>query len=227
MTPTRPRVAIFGTSYVDSAMKSFTYRLWAHVLKVRNPGMDIWAIDTAGSRPPEVPGVEVVCIPDNVGHLSRGGGDGWGRAWSRGVELLAGRYDWLVHIEADLLCAVPVEDLVRRVARVGVRIAMPVAFPYNFPETALMVMNAAWVRETRLVERYEWASSPVQPPPEKRLEALAGEDLFLLPMQGARIDMPMSVSELRGAFPDGMDWITHAPPALLREFLVMNAMEEP
>ena len=40
------RILIFGTSYVANAAAAFTYRLWAHVLRERNPGAYILAVDT-------------------------------------------------------------------------------------------------------------------------------------------------------------------------------------
>jgi len=46
----------------------------------------------------------IIGFPDNVGHLARGGRDGWGRAFSQGLLCaLAGGYDYVAHIESDLL----------------------------------------------------------------------------------------------------------------------------
>lgn len=224
------RILIFGTSYVASAAAAFTYRLWAHVLRERNPGAYILAVDTrAEFGSTRIDGVDVLQLPDNIGHLSKNGRDGWGRAWTRGIDfgLSDDEFEWIAHVEADLLCAVPIADIVAKMERANVKIAMPVASPYGFPETALMIARTDYLRESRLVERYDWATSDPAKLPEKRIAELTAPDLFLLPMQGARIDRPITLAGLYEAFPDGMDWITHAQPALLRAFLRMNGISEP
>ena len=62
------------------------------------------------------------------------------------------------------------------------------------------------------MERYDWATSDPAKLPEKRIAELTAPDLFLLPMQVEKIDRPITLAGLYEAFPDGMDWITHAQP---------------
>jgi hypothetical protein len=62
-----------------------------------------------------MPRLQVYRFPDNIGHLARGGKDGWGRAFCKGLEMaIDGQYDYVVHIEGDSLFKRPVLPIIRQ-----------------------------------------------------------------------------------------------------------------
>ena len=131
-------VLIFGTSYVQGQHARYEITLWRDLVTKLNPDADFLVIDSASPDLPPLPGVEVQQLGDNIGHLSRGGRDGWGRAFVAG---LTAAYDWVVHIETDLLFARPVASIIKKLERYGVGAACPVALPYAFIETGLMFLR--------------------------------------------------------------------------------------
>jgi hypothetical protein len=138
---------------------------------------------------------------------------------------IEGGYDYAAHVETDLLFAQPVAVTIEKMHRNSVRIAAPMAAPYQFIETGLLFVNCDYAREIELVERYDWANVPRSPLPEERVAALTDPCLFALPLRGCRNDLDILNSHsLPRLFPNGMDWITHADPATLRAFLEVNGL---
>lgn len=214
---------IIGTSYVKDATDLWVFRQWLHLNRTLNRHADIVVIDSDSPVPmdaagfPDADGERLIQLGDNIGHLSRTGRDGWGRAFCEGLAASAG-YDWVIHIETDLLLARPVQQVVDRMEISAVEVCAPWALPYPFVETALMWFDAHWVRKHDLVQRYDWENG--RGLPERRIEEIAGGDLWIAPLRGLRMDVA------RQELPMTLDWVTHATVAQYRQFLRQNGLQE-
>ena len=223
------KALVFGTSYVEGQERRYLIDLWRQLLTEVNPGIDLLVVDSASPDLPDVRPAHLIQLGDNIGHMGKTGVDGWGRAFSAGLSYAEQKgYDYAVHVETDLLFARPVAPIIEKMAAHQVRIAGPLAAPQQFLETALLFMDVAWVRESCLIERYDWATSPLAPIPERRLEEMAGPELFCLPLRGCRNDhhsvTPQNIDQV---FPYGIDWLTHCRDlAVYRAFLRLNGFEE-
>jgi hypothetical protein len=216
------RTLVFGTSYVSGQPSRYLFTQWLDLVTKLNPGADILVVDSASPDLPETGRANVLQLGDNIGHLNKTGRDGWGRAFCAGLNhAVHGGYDWVVHIETDLLFRNSVTPTVGKMSRSGVKIAAPVAHPYLFMETALMFLSVSYIRDSDLVARYDWESVRQPELPEARLEGLVSDDLFLLPLKGLRNDM--TEVGVKG-FPAWLDWITHAEPGVFREFIRVNGL---
>lgn len=224
------RTLILGTSHIHGSAAAETFRIWADLTLRLNPGTDILVVDSASPMelPYFAPPLKYRLLPDNIGHLSRGGRDGWGRAFMTGAEHAIERdYDWMVNIECDLLFARPVAETIGKMARHGVLCAAPMAYPYQFTETALSFWSVPYLLMSGLVERYDWENPPLNGLlPEQRIDAICAAEMFALPLRGMRNDQRVSPDQLRAMFPHGIDWIHHADLPVLRRFLEMNGLEE-
>jgi len=76
-----------------------TLKLWIK-LSMRDK-CDLLLVDSASPRYPYVPRkINFLSFTNNVGHLSRGGQDGWGRAFCRGLGYAVEQgYDYVAHVE--------------------------------------------------------------------------------------------------------------------------------
>lgn len=213
---------IFGTSYLKDATDLWVFRQWLNINRTLNKDADIIVVDSASPVSPEVADFpcadneRLIQLGDNIGHLSRTGRDGWGRAFTQG--LLAADSNWIVHIETDLLLARPVQRIINRMEISAVEVCCPWALPYPFVETALMWFDGHWVRKHDLARRYDWEHG--RGLPEKRVEEIAGEDLWIAPLRGLRMDVRDQ------ALPAPLDWVTHATVAQYRQFLRQNGLPE-
>lgn len=220
------RVLILGTSYIHGAAAAATFRLWADLILKLNPGTDVLVVDSAS--PMEVPYYEPPMkyrvLEDNIGHLSRGGGDGWGRAFATGVQYaIEHDYDWLANIECDVLFAHPVAETIGKMSRHGVLCAAPMAMPYQYTETGLSFWSVPYLRMSGLIEKYDWEHPPQNGLlPEERVDQICSAEMFALPMRGFRNDTRWSVEQVQRMFPRGIDWIHHAELPVLKRFLEMN-----
>ena len=220
------RVLIFGTSYIDTQERRWLAEQWLRLVRAVNPGISVAVIDTPGPvdwRPPTDWDFRFV---DNIGHLTATGRDGWGRAFVEGLRQAdAIGYDYAIHIECDLLFARQVMPVIERMRRHGIKAVSTVAAPHRFIETGLLFLDMEYVRDSRLVERYHWQTSSLQALPEQRMEALLGDDLFLMPWWGVRDDDKLlTPGTMTAHFPVRMDWLTHATVPCYRRFLEMNGV---
>jgi hypothetical protein len=211
---------IFGTSYVGDQHSRYVFGLWRELVLRLNPGTDVLVVDSASPYLPSTEGCELIQLGNNIGHLSRGGRDGWGRAFCAGIQYALDRdYEWVVHVETDLLFARPVADTLRKMTDSSVDAACPMAYPHPFAETALMFLRVPMLAYDRFVQRYDWENSPVTPLPEARCEEILGDALFYLPLKGHRNDL----NQVTAKNMPRLDWLTHCTdPALYREFLRVN-----
>ena len=229
------RTLVFGASWCDTEEKRELCKLWARSMEKIAPECDILVIDC---NSPFRPGaflkplgyieaaVSPLCFPrnsgnrvassfaDNIGHLSLGGQDGWGRSFCKGLEIaIAAKYDYVVYIEPDLLFAPKVMPIIEKMHRAGVKAACPIDFCYHFINNEIMFLNVDYIRDIDFVGKYDWQNPPPPPfdiVPERRCEKILADELFILSLRGARNDFHnITVGNLEQAFPLGVDWITH------------------
>lgn len=222
------RILIAATSRIETESRRDFVKLWWRVNAVLNPGVDIILIDTCSPFDPAVflPETEIYRFDDNIGTLSHGQRDGSGRAFMKALEfgVLRG-YDYVVHWETDLLFAKPVTPVIERMHRSGIKAASFIANPYAFCEWAICFFNCQFVKESKFIERYDWANAPAWPIPEWRIESLLGDDLWLLPIRGMRNSLGnVNAANLHQFFPYGPpDYLTHITDfTLAYKFLELN-----
>jgi hypothetical protein len=205
---------IFGTSYVADTLMRDNVTMWARTLRHANPGAEIVLFDSASPFDPTTflagLDVHVFRFGDNIGHLSKGGQDGWGRAFCAGVSHAIAHADgYAAYIDADILFAPPVASIIDKMARSMVGVACPLDLNYQFIENGIVFMDVDYMRESRFVEKYDWPN-PSSVLPERRCETIWADDLFTLPLRGVRNDFGQVTHEnWRHAFPYGIDYLTH------------------
>lgn len=213
------RGLIFGTSYVDTPEKAELISLWCSYHASLND-CDMLIVDSASPMMPTLPVSPRFVLKqfsDNIGHLARGGRDGWGRAFCYGLyyAITAG-YDFVAHIECDLLFRLPVMPLFNDMARYRISAMAPLSPALKFRpqdnqaewiETGLMLFNTEYLRQSGFVELYDWTRSPGQPSPEVVVCRLLGNDLNIAPWKGRRNDTGEITPENMDGFE--LDWITH------------------
>ncbi|RUU23682.1 methyltransferase domain-containing protein [Mesorhizobium sp. M7A.T.Ca.TU.009.01.3.2] len=219
-----PRILVFGTIYVDTPEKQKLAGQWEALhRKVNGWAVDLLLVDSASPVPLlEVEeGAEKYAFPDNIGHLARGGRDGWGRAFCKGLEMaIDGQYDYVVHIEGDSLFSKPVLPIIRKMMADGVKAAsVPVEGTRRketgWAETGLMFFSVDYLWQTKFIERYDWWNRTKSPTPEQVIFDLIGEDLSLLPLKAERGDR----GQITAATAPELDWITHCAPEALDAFV--------
>jgi len=223
---------IFGTSYIDSQERKWLAEQWLRVMRLVNPGIPIGIVDTPGPVEWQPMGKDDslydwhFTYPDNIGHLTKTGRDGWGRAFSCGIDQAIDQgYDYAVHIECDLLFAKPVMPIIKRMLLNNIKAVSTAAMPHRMIETGLLFLDLEYAHESRLVERYDWQTSSLIELPERRMEKLLGDDLYLMPWWGFRDDdKVLQPATMTSHFPAGMDWLTHASVPCYKRFMDINGM---
>jgi hypothetical protein len=217
------RVLIFGTSYVEGQHSRYLFGLWRDLTEKLNPAIDMLVVDTASPDLPSLGRANLIRFEDNIGHLSRTGRDGWGRAFCAGLQHgVDNRYTHIVHIETDLLFARPVAEVLEKMRGAEVSMAASVASPYAFIDTGLMFMTFSAAKA--FLRKYRWEDRVQSDLPEVVIGQMFEDRLFTLPLWGMRNDLnvltPRNMTQL---FPGGIDWLTHCKdPAVYREFLRVN-----
>ncbi|RVD14303.1 MAG: methyltransferase domain-containing protein [Mesorhizobium sp.] len=219
-----PRILVFGTTYVDSEEKQRLAGRWEALhRKVNGWAVDLLLVDSASPVPllAVEEGAEKYAFPDNIGHLARGGKDGWGRAFCKGLEMaIDGQYDYVVHIEGDSLFSKPVLPIIRKMMADGVKAAtVPVEGTKRqetgWAETGLMFFSVDYLWQSKFIERYDWWNRKARPFPEQAVFDLIGGDLHMLPLKAERGDRGQITAENAAE----LDWITHCPPEALDAFV--------
>jgi SAM-dependent methyltransferase len=220
----RRRVLLLATCYVDSDHRLKLLRHWLSLHRRLNPSCDVLLVDSASPcwgeldladftrhEPGKMAKLSWFSFPSNVGHLSRQGRDGWGRAFSFGLDAAVDSgYDYVVHVEGDSLLRRPVEPIIREMARDGVGAASTVVTRKGqqeggWVETGLMFFSTKFLRESRFPERYNWRARNVAPTPERVVRSLLGSALRLLPLRAVRGNKELVTPENVGE----LDWVTH------------------
>ena len=229
---------ILGSCYVaDFAMRDLC-QTWIRLAQHLHPGVDVLVVDSASPIAAFDGWIGNDCFlfhrfDDNVGHLSRGGGDGWGRAFCFGIEYaVEHNYTHIAYMDCDIMSRHPVTPILKKMAHRGVTVACPLDFHYQFVENGIAFMETHYLQESGFIERYDWAHPPaagamaITETPEARFEQIVADDLFILPFRGCRNDFgQVTRSNIRDKFPFGCDYLTHCRDAGLYErFLEVNGI---
>jgi hypothetical protein len=151
---------------------------------------------------------------DNVGHLSRKGRDGWGRAFCFGLDYAVEHgYEHVLHIEGDSLLRIPARDIVARLKKSGkgcasITVRGTTRDIPGWVETGLMAFSTAYLRKSRFTEVYDWPVREVRPTPEFVVYRMVLNDMVILDdLKGLRADKnQISAANIRQL---DLDWVTH------------------
>ncbi len=213
------RVLIFGTMWINSTHREELLKRWIALHRRLNPGCDFLLVDGGGSTwpiegviPPEV---AYLTFPDDIGSAVKGGRDGWGRAFTTGLQVaVEGGYDYVAHIEGDSLFRLPVMPICEQMARDGVKSASTaIGGMRNGPElgwveTGLMFFLVKYLEDSNLIERYDWQTLKRYPvTSESVLFKLIGDDLRMMPWRAFRDDRRVLTPD--NVVEQNLDWITH------------------
>lgn len=223
-----PRTMIFGTTYVDTEEKHKLIRQWAKLHHELNPRADFMLVDSASpvGHLVDEPKMFVWMFADNIGHLSKGGKDGWGRAFCQGLEIAIERgFDYVVHIEGDSLFRLPVEPIIAEMRAKGIKVAsVPVGYGQNqrstWVETGLMFFDVAWLKKINFIERYDWPHRTAVPQPEVVIRKICGDDLVIMPWKAERADKDEITADNVLEF----DWVTHVKDGAAYDRFVENVI---
>jgi hypothetical protein len=219
------KILVFATTYVDSGDRETLTRQWLDLHVALNPDCDFLIVDSASPKPvldadwsarfrEDPKQFRLFNFGDNVGHLSRKGRDGWGRAFCKGLDYAVEQgYAYVLHIEGDSLLRVPARKVVAmlKAGRKPVG-TIPVAGTLReipgWIETGLMVFETGFLQRTGLTARYNWPVREVRPTPEYVLPEMIGrENIFLLGLNGLRGDKNQIKAE--NIVKLDLDWVTH------------------
>lgn len=217
------RVLMFGTVYCDNEMKVHMASLWAQLHKQLNPNVDLMLVDSASPFTPSFEGVARLNTGDNIGHLARGGQDGWGRAFSAGLIFGAvADYDFIVHVEGDSLLRLPVRPICEQMLADKVMCAsVPVHGTKNaeqgWVETGLMFFHSSIVDD--VVREYEWRDCEPKRKypycPEWWMHQIVSLDLRMMPWSAERGDKGQITCDNVGNY----DWVTHVSSDVATAFV--------
>lgn len=236
------RTLIVGTTYCDSDFKRALLQIWASLADKFSPDCDVLIVDSASPIKPieHLPGYTQKIIKDedwvpkltvrrnilsfqtDVGRLDKGGKDGPGQALCKAINTaIYNEYDYVAHIETDLLFPRPVKPITDKLRKHGIKCAAPFDPMFSFMETQLMFLDVKWLRDKNYVSEYDWTKMQRTEYHEIWMERFAGGDLFALPLRGCRNDMDkITVNNFSLAYPFGCDYMTHTKDfQLYRMFL--------
>lgn len=218
-TPAPPRVLIYGTIFVDSQPRQKLCEQWLTLHRHLNHDCDLLLVDSKSPLPLTSSGFEwpanakVWDFGDNIGHLSRSGQDGWGRAFCRGLEIAClEKYDYAVHIEGDSLLRRPVRPLIEEMVRQGKQAASTDVvgterIMRGWVETGLVILDIPWVKKRGVVAAYDWRARTVKPTPEVWLGGIIAENMWKMPLKAWRGDK--NQINHNNVLSLDLDWITH------------------
>lgn len=212
------RILVFGTSYVNTAAKLRQIRQWRDLHRHVNKPIDLLLVDSASPMLPALHNIIIHRFEDNIGHLSRGGKDGWGRAFSYGLQYaIENDYDYVVHVEGDSLCRLNFKTICARMQMRGVVArSAPVTGTRrretDWLETGLMAFNVDFLDEIDFIGRYDWRASGKNYPntPEKVIADILGTRCEPTVWKAQRDD----VGHLNTLSAIHYDWISHTTPQI-------------
>ncbi len=160
-------------------------------------------------------GLSIKRFDDNIGHLARGGRDGWGRAFSYGLlASISGGYDYVVHIEGDSLFRLSVEPIIEQMRSQDIKVmSTPVkgtkTQERGWIETGLMFFNVEYLVDSNFVNRYNWTNSDKKYPytPEHYINEIVKNDIVIGQWNGIRNDADQIT--IQNLEKHEIDWITH------------------
>lgn len=215
---------IFGTVFADSETKMELAHQWGMLHGRLNPECDLVLVDSASPWLIEDSYAPILQLGDNIGHLAKGGKDGWGRAFCTGLRYAIDHdYDYAVHIEGDSLCALDVMRACGTMHRHGLgAISTPVRgtkrYEKNWMETGLIFLDVDYAGENHVIEHYNWRDDSYKQYPQT-------PEFWLYRVLGSNLHMQLNWRTLRDdkkiLSVDNVadfDWITHTSPEVFNAF---------
>lgn len=208
------RSIIVSTSYVKDYKRMLLVELWGKLTKKLNPDTDIVVFDSASPMDPtpvlEPLGITVHRFPENVGHYSINGVDGWGRAYTTALDYAVDRgYDYVNYCDSDILFNTPIDGILDRMRHANVVAACPMDPVHLFIENGLMFFKCQYLKDSEFTSKYNW-EEPDGNIPEYRCEKLLADVLFTLPLKGLRnTNGTLTAHGLFHGFAYGMHYLTH------------------
>jgi hypothetical protein len=230
------RVMIFGTIYVDTPERLKLTHQWCKLHRALNPDCDLLLVDSCSPmiwrgpweafpeaiEPINEAKVGLVSFDDNIGHLSHGGRDGWGRAFCKGLaSAMEHKYDYVAHIEGDSLFRLPVLTIVQEIKARAISVASaPIGYGDHqrstWVETGLMFFDVDYLRESNFIAGYDWPNRQPRPQPEVVIRRMLGSALTMMPWNAERSDK----NEINTGNVSTYDWVTHvSDPAAYDRFV--------
>jgi len=215
------RALLFGTCYSDGPEKARVLEMWsALALRNKREGLDVMVVDSQSPSLPHIPmPIRYYSFRDNIGHLSRGGRDGWGRAFSYGLfRAIAEGYDYAIHVECDSLLLPLIEPAIGWMEHQNVQVASTrvSSAPHHWVETGLMLFRTSWIRANNFLQQYDWERRNRRPEPEVVIRGLVGRDLRYLNWRTMRDDFKALTVANLGSYK--LDWLTHATIDVMEQF---------
>lgn len=173
------KLLIFGTMYMYDDRCIDVVDEWIDTIEKYNPNDDWLLVDSNSnveykSGWPDKKSVDInkidkrniVSFDDNIGHLSKNGKDGWGRAFTKGIELaIKFGYKWVAHIESDVLFNKNIKNLIFKYNRSDFLTAWNNT--HKWVETGLMIMNVEYLKSINFIDKYDWENRTMSPTPEE------------------------------------------------------------
>lgn len=164
----------------------------------------------------------IISFNDNIGHLSREGKDGWGRAFCKGIELAINNgYEWCFHVESDLIFNPLRNTLSELFNYLKSRDAYPKVFSsvcesiYTKPiETGLILMECDYLKNIDFINKYNWKITDRLPRPEERIKNIFKN--YAIAWYGFRANdcYNLSVESIRKC-----DYLTHCSNKMLEDLV--------
>jgi hypothetical protein len=218
------RVLIFGTMYIDSHDSHVLVQRWINLHTQLNPTCNFCLIDSDSTLrgPLNLREVEIIQLGDNIGHVARGGQDGWGRAFCHGVShAIAENYDYVVHIEGDSLCKL---DVMKQCENMRLMNTMVAGVPVQgmkrsqneWLETGLLFMNVKYLDDMKFVDQYAWEENNKKYPhtPEWHVNQIFKDHVSLQNWKVMRDDRKVLTPNSVRSY----HWITHAKPEVFNAY---------
>jgi hypothetical protein len=209
------KILVFGITDCDSPERLRLLDQWAEALERVAPDGDHLMVDSqspvfdlanrpylsrfhpairvpSGTAPVAIGRRSAVIFPDNIGTVSQGGRDGWGRAFCQGLLCaMANGYDYVVHVDGGLLTRLDIPHHCRTMEERGIHALGAITPNKGWLETGLVFFDVAFLERVRLVERYAWDKRTASLLPQVVLSELLGDDLYLRMWRGARDNIAM------------------------------------
>jgi len=209
------RVLVFGITHCDSPARLRLLDQWAEALQRIAPDGDHPIIDSqspvfdlaslphlsrfqpaigvpSGTAPVAIGRRSAVIFPDDIGSVSQGGRDGWGRAFCQGLLCaMANGHDYVVHVEGGLLTRLDIPHHCRTMQERGINALGGVTPNKGWLEAGLVFFDVAYLERARVVERYAWDRRTPTLFSQIVLSELIGDELYLRMWRGAKDNIAM------------------------------------
>jgi len=211
------KTLIFGTVYLYDQEMTDIVNLW--IDRAVSLGKDFLLVD---SNSPEHYRNQlkhqdsIHSFDDNIGHLSKNGRDGWGRAFCYALQYaIDNDYDNVIHIESDMLVAT--KEFKQEMEKFELGYVYMVSSPFCYSihtcpiETGLMMFKTKWVQDFNFIKKYDWETTTRLPRPEERIDKIC-EDFHcsFFDKKGKRLNGSGDI--------EGLLYVTHTGYTTMKRF---------